>query len=231
MIGSSNFTSAGLWHLLKVVQEQMGSSAIVTRPFQRLLVDNKNAQVMDRITKNWADTRHELSPGDKGELLNAVRLLANISQSVFSVYRFGFFENVRKERFSAKSAGRYRVAHGKPPYSSFMQYSGTHAFSEAEACVLDLERGTGLMITPLVIWYPCKIHRDQENGHCFLFDKLKGDGDSMVARYKAAGFMCPLEVVPGDSEPSELLASLSQCRSQDPATDRLEGLHFTPLTS
>src|SRR5215467_6694025 len=80
--------SAGyLWHLLKAAQYQLGDQAVVSRPFHQLR-DEANSGLFDRITRKWAETRHELTIADNDELLNAVRLLANASYQVFSNYAF-----------------------------------------------------------------------------------------------------------------------------------------------
>ena len=182
-----------LWRMLESVQQQMGSKALISKPFQRLC-DSNNRHVFDQITRQWADTRHEITLPEKGALLVAVRLLANVCNAVFSDHLFGFFQNVQKERFSQRYTGRFRVAHGKPPYSAFVPYSGLQSFSEAEPIVVNMQTGDGLSLMPLMFWYPCQLHGDLENGHCFLFDKIKGDGTNALLRYKAANYPCSMEI-------------------------------------
>jgi len=215
-----------LWHMLKAVQDQMGARATTTQPFQRLM-EQRNSELIDRITKSWADTRHELSLGERNELLTAVRLLANVSQAVFTHYCFGYFQNVQPERFSNRHSGRFRLAHGKPPYSQFRSYAGVRSFSEAQAITVNLESGDALTLTPLVIWYPCVAHPEIENGHCFFFDKIRTDGQRVTARYKAASFPCQLEFHSGDGDGEELLRSLEELRSEDPHINRLSDLRFS----
>lgn len=216
--------SAGyLWHMLKTVQYQLGSKATASKPFQRLC-DPKNIHVFDQITRQWAEVRHEVSFAAKGELLDAVRLLANVSNAVFSEYSFGFFQNVQKERFSQRYTGRFRFAHGKPPYSSFVPYAGTQSFSDSEPILVNTQSGDGISLMPLMFWYPCQGHRDLENGHCFLFDKMKGDGADGGIRYKAASYPCSLETTHAQSEMVDLVEQLRRFKSEDPKLDRLHGL-------
>jgi hypothetical protein len=176
-------------------------------------MEQKNSELIDRITRSWADTRHELSLGERNDLLTAVRLLGNVSQTVFSEFHFGYFQNVQPERFSNRHSGRFRLAHGKPPYSDFRLYAGTRSFSEAQATVVHFQNGDALTLTPLIIWYPCAAHPEVENGHCFFFDKIRADGHGVTARYKAASFPCPLEFHSGDEDGAELLLSLEQLRT------------------
>lgn len=224
--GFPHRSASYLWHMLKTVQHQLGSRATASKPFQRLC-DSKNTGMFDQITRQWADTRHEITLTEKDALLNAVRVLSNVCNSVFSNYSFGFFQNVQKERFSQRYTGRFRFAHGKPPYSSFVPYSGIQSFSEAEPIMVNMETGDGLSLMPLMFWYPCKLHRDLENGHCFLFDKMKGDDMNAIIRYKAASYPCSIEITAAQSEMSDLFTRLLSFRSQDPQLERLHSLKLT----
>ena len=218
--------SAGyLWHLLKEVQHQMGKQGIISRPFGQLC-EGPNAALFDRITRNWAETRHELTLADQEEVLQAVRALANISNQVFSTYSFGYFEGVQRERLSNRYSGRFRIAHGKPPHTFSVDYSGSDSFSMAEALVLNVRNGDGLRLTPLVLWYPCVSHTDmdRENGHCYFFDKLKGEGDEATATFKAAGFPCQLQFTATNPETADLVSELVRLKSEDPSLERIHDL-------
>jgi hypothetical protein len=224
--GFPHRSASYLWHMLKSVHDQLGTRAVLSQPFQRLCAQS-NRELFDRITRRWADVRHEKAHVEERDLLSAVQLLANVSHIVFSNYAFGFFEGVQKERFSSRHAGRFRIAHGKPPYTSFATYVGPHPFSDAEALVVNMERGEGLSLTPLVFWYHCQSHRDHENGHCFLFDKMKDEGREVAISYKAAGFPCHLEITGAQEEMAPLVESLRTFTSQDPQLRPLGGMKFT----
>ena len=214
-----------LWHLLKDVQYQLGKQAVVSAPFQQLC-EQANAELLERLTRKWAEARHELTIADKDELLNAVRLLGNAAYQVFSKNSFGYFEGVQKERLSNRYSGRFRIAHGKPPHTEFLEYSGSHSFSGAEALLLNVSKGEGLVLSPLVLWYPCSNHpdMDKDNGHCFLFDKLKGEGAETRAKYKATGFTCQLEFTSADTAAGDLLTQLTQFTTNDPELFPVQGL-------
>ncbi len=124
-------SASSLWHMLKTTQEQLGENAVATRPFKALCI-GPSSGILDRITRQWAQVRHELSQTDRDDVLNAVRTLSNASHEVFGRYKFGYMEAVQKERFSTRYTGRFRIAHGKPPHTAFISYSGTQSFSEAE---------------------------------------------------------------------------------------------------
>lgn len=87
--------------------------------------------------------------------------------------------------------------------------------------LIDFEGGTGLSLMPLIFWYPCPNHRDIENGHCFLFDKLTEDRENLSARFKASGFACRLDVNSSDSELADLISVLGKFRIQDPCIEPL----------
>jgi hypothetical protein len=216
-----------LWHFLKEVQLQLGDKARISAPFHRLL-EVQNAKLLDEVLRQWAGAKHEKSIGfDKADLLGAVRLLANISHAVFQKYRFGFFQSVQKERLSKRHSGRFRIAHGKPPYGAFAMYSGTPSFSESDAFVLDLESGAGIPLSPLVFWYPCAAHPDHENGHCFFLDKVAEVDGQLVSSYKATGHTCTMQSDAKGAELSELTSQLGRFRQQDGDLEEVRELKFT----
>lgn len=204
-----------LWMMLQSVQMQLGKYSKITAPYKNLCIGD-NATVFERITKAWSQVRHELLPSEQAELLTAVRLLANISYDVFSRTPLGLFQYVQKEAFSQRYSGRFRVAHGKPPHANYLSYSGPHSFSDLEAFVVSPEASIALPLAPLIFWYPCPHHRELENGHCFLFDKLRGEGNTAEATFKAANYNCQLAVNQGHPELSELLSQLLIFRAEDP---------------
>jgi hypothetical protein len=214
----SNFphrSASYLWRLLGAVQVQLGKNSKITAPYKRLCI-GENAGIFERITKSWSQVRHELIPTQEIELLTAVRLLANVSHEMFSRTPFGLFQNVQKEPFASRYYGRFRLAHGKPPHVSYFSYAGPHSFSEAEAFVASPGESTALPLAPLVFWYSCPQHRDLENGHCFFFDKLKGEGNVAEATFKAANYNCQLTVTAEHRELSTLLSQLLAFHVQDP---------------
>jgi hypothetical protein len=221
-------SASAAWIMLRSVHEQLGNSAVITGPL-KVLFSSQNSALLDRITRNWAEVRHELGQSQKDDVHAAIRLLSNASQGIFGKYEFGYVESVQRERFSNRYNSRFRIAHGKPPYTEFFTCLGQQPFSEAEAMILDPSSGKGLLLTPLVLWYPCSAHPDLENGHCYLFDKLKGEGENAKATFKAAASPCQMGT---DSAPDtrELLDQLLQFKADDGRLSPLEGLTVTSVS-
>jgi hypothetical protein len=65
---------------------------------------------------------------------------------------------------------------------------------------------------------------DRENGHCYFFDKLKGEGDEATATFKAAGFPCPLHFTATNPETADLISELVRLKSEDPSLERIHDL-------
>lgn len=78
-----------------------------------------------------------------------------------------------------------------------------------------------------MFWYPCSAHPDKENGHCFVFDKAKEQGDDLRIRFKAMGSSCSLGVGPDTGELSALVAMVRDLRSQDPQLQAMKDLNLT----
>ncbi len=212
-----------LWHMLKTVHQQMGARAKISAPYKKLF-EASNLKTVERAIEMWTQARHDLTSTEKDGALAAVRLMANVSHSVFAKAKFGFFQNIQKEPFSQRYTGRFRVAHGKPPYSTFLPYSGKSSFSEAEAFLLVEEADLALPLTPFIFWYPCNSHQDQDGGHCFFFDKIKEETGGAIATYKAAGFMCHVSINASDVILSELVHQLVKFRTEDPRLELVQDL-------
>jgi hypothetical protein len=129
---------------------------------------------------------------------------------------FGFFENVQKERFSTRQTGRFRRAHGKPPFSDFDSYRGEHSWSESEAVLINRNEGSVLTLTPLIFWYPCSSHPDYRNGHCFFFDKMRGTGTDALATFKSADTPCVIEASATHPELGSLVSEIQGFQGEDP---------------
>jgi hypothetical protein len=225
--GFPHRSTSYLWKMLKSIQAELGKRAELTAPFKKLCVGD-NEMVFERMTTLWAQARHELSTAEKEDVLGAVKVLANVSHEVFSRTPFGFFQHVMKEPFSSRYAGRFRITHGKPPHTRYLAYHGHHAFSDVEAFVVWPERSIALPLTPLVFWYSCQLHRDLENGHCFVFDKLKGDDVSAEATFKAANYNCSL-MITSQSELSALRTQLLSLRVQDQKLETYQDVNLVNL--
>jgi hypothetical protein len=203
----------------------LGKRASVSAPFQALC-QGRNAELIGAMVDGWAQVKHEKAVSTNLDVLGTIRVVANVCHEAFNNYKFGYFEAVQK-KLGGKYKGRFRIARGRAPFPAFYQYTGTESFSENDAVLVNVETGTGLMLTPLAFWHPCSGHRDVEAGHCYFYDKWDGEGPSQRVTFKAAGFPCHLVLGPEHEDLGEVCAALAQWRACDPKLSFLSGLSFT----
>jgi hypothetical protein len=185
--------SAGpLWKLLRESLEQLGDKSDISAPYRKLLAPELR-RTIDKAVNFVAQEKHDKAEGVPPEMTEAIQALANVSQQVFSRSVFGFFEGVKRERFSNERSykGRFRHAHGQPPFITVSAYSGEEDFPELEAFLVDTEKSTALPLQPLFFWDNCAQHADANPGHCYLYDNEPVKGKFS---FKAAGHTCTREV-------------------------------------
>jgi hypothetical protein len=140
-----------------------------------------------------------------------VRILANVSQTVFTQNLFGFFEQVRKRRFAAGHEGLFRRASGASRFIDLYTYEGDEAFSEDQAFLVNISESAALPLEPLIFWHTCNRHADTDAGHCYLFDTISKD----VASYKAVGYSCVEQIGQGNGDFGQLSHRLAALASVD----------------
>lgn len=200
-----------LWKLLGESLKKLGNGKQISTPYSELVEDNF-LQVMEQTVDFLAQAKHEKASLESFDLLRSVKILANISNKVFVNNKFGFFENVQKQKFSKEYRGLFRQADGA--HSSFIKayrYVGPVSFSRDEAVLHNKEKGYVLGLQPLLFWDSCLSHRDVEEGHCFLFDKETEGG----FEFKAVGYPCSCEVTESDDY-VELTKCLQGMKKEDP---------------
>ena len=141
-----------------------------------------------------------------------MKILANVCNEVFKNFKFGYFENVQKERFGKNFVGLFRVAHG--PQANFYEifrYRGGISFSEDDPILFDSQNGIGRSLQPLIFWEKCSKHVDLDNGHCYMFDKANHDGSFS---YKAVGYNCQF-IVSQNSKLNEIANILIEMKEED----------------
>lgn len=218
--------SAGpLWQFVRNIMKKLGGKAVVSAPFQALC-HGRNAELIGTMVDAWSQVKHEKAPAKGLDVLGTIRIVANVCHEVFSKYKFGYFKAVQK-KLGGKYKGRYRVTHGRAPFSAFYQYAGSESFTDADAVLVNSETGTVLMLTPLAFWYACSAHRDLEAGHCFFYDKCEGEGPTLRATFKAAAFPCHLELGADHEELGWICTALAEWRTSDPTLALLRELSFT----
>jgi hypothetical protein len=204
-----------LWRLLRDCLKELGTDSVITQPYKEVLSPTFFAEI-DRAITFLGQLSHakasitEFNP-------RIVQILATVSQRVFSEHRFGFFENVEPERFrSGEFKGRFRLACGSNPIS-FLQtypYRGSVAFPNKTAYILHVETRTALPLQPLIFWYPCQRHPEEE--HCYLYDNRPQKLDpSRPFSYKAVWYPCTLQV----SQSVEDLASVAAAMTHSCESD------------
>lgn len=92
-------SASPLWALLKDCLQQLGNKATISSPYKELLSQELNEDV-DNVVRFLAQRKHGKASDTSVDVLRPVRVLANISQKVFANNSFGFFENVRKQKFA-----------------------------------------------------------------------------------------------------------------------------------
>ncbi len=229
LFGGLTQRSAGpLWAYLRDCLNKLGTNATVASAYRDLLSDEMY-RCIDTAVTNWSKYKHGKEMIRSAEVLRPVEVLANISHKVFSDWKFGFFEHVQLQRFGKLYKGRFRVAHGRPPFSRHLQYEGTEPFYESESALVDPENGMVIPLRPFIIWYPCERHPEDDTGHCFFFDKgesVRGS-DETVFSFKAAGNACTLSVSPEHPELVELASEIATIRKSDQKRPLLKALTFT----
>lgn len=204
--------SAGpLWGLLR---ECLGRSreSRLAGAFSVLLEDQFQRRLEAAIEALNQEKHHKAMPGG-GSSLEIVQLLGNLAQKTFSHARFGFFEDVQKRGFARNFEGRFRDAAGASQFFRSLPYSGSEAFSSAQAVVVVREKRQCLPLTPLVFWSSCDRHPDLDIGHCYFLDKA--DDRAHEYSFKAAGFACTL-LVALNGELGSLAEEVRAFRDADP---------------
>jgi hypothetical protein len=145
----------------------------------------------DGFINDLALVKHKKKSIAEVNHLMKVRLLANVVNRVFGDrLRFGYFQNVKQERFSQAHSGRLTIAHGDGYFIRALNYSGQHSFSDLQAFAASTD-GRAIALEPLLFWEQCPIH-PSDRPHCFLFDSANKDNTEF--EFKAAGLTCTLKV-------------------------------------
>lgn len=124
--------------------------------------------------------------------MHVIQIIGNICSRVFDNNVFGFFEQVRKQRFSKNYIGRFRKAHGRAPFIETLGYQGEEVYSEEQPLLLNKKSGNILFLQPLLFWDICVKHSNVHEGHCYYYDRF--DSKRGTYTFKAAEFNCACNV-------------------------------------
>jgi molecular chaperone DnaK (HSP70) len=205
-----------LWKLLQESLRELGKDAKIALPYRELISDTFYKEIDQSVTF-FGQNKHE-KEDDKGFNPRVVQILANISQKVFSSYRFGFFENVHQERFKGGAyKGIFRLAFGSNTnFGDSENYAGSMYFPNNVAYLVNFEERSALPLQPLIFWYTCEKHSDEE--HCYFYDKPEGRTRPYdTFSYKAAGFPCSFTVTQAHEELAPIADELIAYFDADPS--------------
>lgn len=205
--------SAGpLWSFLQECRNQIRDGESMCRSYNELL-EGDFFNIIDRLIGQIADHKHGKLSAASIDTVRPIQIIANVSHKSFRDNYFGFFEQVQKEKFSIDYQGRFRIAHGRFPFISALEYTGRDAFSGHEAVILNGKTGSVLTLQPLIFWDFCKRHRDLSERHCYVFDKV--DKKAGGYTFKAAGFNCTCNVSSDRKEYGVLAEQIERLRECD----------------
>jgi hypothetical protein len=213
--------SAGpLWRFLQDCLMQLGKNSEISAPYQELL-NPELYKLLNEAVDFVAQEKHDTVAETAVDLLRPTQILANISQKIFSANAFGFFEQVKRQKFttSRQYYGLFRHASGSPPFIKISEYRGPDDFPEGEPFLLNINAGTALSLHPLMFWDICRSHPDADPGHCYIFDIQPEKGKAKFS-FKAVGYPCKREVSESN-EYNDLARILMEYREHDPKTELL----------
>lgn len=135
--------------------------------------------IIDSVIDKLNDAKHHKLASEvivaDNEIRSAICKLGNLLQKLLHGQHIGFFEGVRKQGFSNKYSGVFRIADNAAPYYQTLDYVGQSSFSEEAVYLIDSSKGTALCLSPLLIWVAGSSYRG-EAPQCYAFDSMARDG-------------------------------------------------------
>jgi hypothetical protein len=100
--------SAGpLWGLLKDCLLRLGEKASISKPYRELLTPELFGPI-DQAVNALTEHKHGKMADNAFDPLRSIQILCNITSQVFSNCRFGYFQQVVRQRFSEEYRGYFR---------------------------------------------------------------------------------------------------------------------------
>lgn len=87
---------------------------------------------------------------------------------------FGYFNRMRNKPFEEKIIGEIICAHGNGIFTDKFVYEGDKYIPKQYAYLINKVDNYALNLFPLIHWDICSIHKDEDYGHCYFFDKFNG---------------------------------------------------------
>ncbi len=214
-----------LWHFSKEMIKKHSQTPKFCSGLPEL-IDASNFEIIDKAVNEITQHKHGKAEAKKINTIVSVQVIANICQKVFNKLKFGYFENVQKQKFSKEYTGLFRISHGRMPFFRALKYKGLTSFSDDEAIILNTETEDIMSLQPLIFWDNCEKHADISEGHCYFFDKYIEKSES--CQYKAAGFSCTCNAAK-DTQYCSLADQISEIQIEDKKMDLLSTGNFTAI--
>lgn len=206
--------SAGpLWDMLKRCASLSGAKwefgkellALTQEPF----LDELNHAV-----SQLAQAKH----GKRADGLDYARVLeriGNVLAKTLSGKLFGYFEDARRKPFSMNMfQGIFRNARGvAPPFIDVYEYEGLEYFPQEFVFLLDVERGAGLPLFPLLVRGIDQARSHHEEPDFFVYDIVRQDGKEIA--FKAVQEKNEVSLRPNGAL-AELFTATDALLQQDP---------------
>jgi hypothetical protein len=209
--------SAGpLWKLLKETTLCLKNRTENAKHLSKL-IDSDLGKEVENIINLIALAKHDKVDVKSINHSRVVKIIANLCSEIFKHAKFGYFENVQKEKFGKSFTGLFRVAHGpQPHFYEIYKYRGASTFSEDDPVLYNPQTETGLSLQPLIFWEKCCTHPDLDNGHCYMFDKANSDGSFS---YKAVGYSCQFSIDSRNVDMAGMVTALQGLKEEDCSFD------------
>ena len=213
VFGALSQRSAGpLWGMLRqlFVEQGFRKQATFTAPVAEIF-QGETCLLINAFVTEIAQQKHEKAePPDHHQPLLT---LANVCNRVFAQADFGYFENLRTEKFSKRVSGYYRIAVGQPPFIKSREVQLESLVPTVMPYLLLKDPAIALPLSPMLIWWQDpKIHMF-DHGFCYIFDFAAKDGNNFS--YKTVGRPDQLAVTTNHAELGELAQQLKAEREQD----------------
>jgi hypothetical protein len=182
------------WGLLKILLEKQSGNSF-TQPLIRILSPETKA-IIDKAVDDLNSSKHRKI--NAVEVTDAVERLLYCTSSFFSNKCFGFFRTVQKVPGPSKEyEGVFTEAHGhNSPFVETYRYRGREDFSVHDPVIFDKDNFIAFKLTPILFWKTCQKHTSLDQGHCYIFDKVRKDtGDvdfvTVLPEYDCASTFSP----------------------------------------
>ena len=144
--------SAGpLWGGIKKLSEAVGNKAHFSKCLVDFVSDPENQKLMDDLIDAIGGSKHRNK--SVFNYTSAITKLGNLVNSLFTQFKFGFFEVCHPSEFEeGVYQGIFRLAYGySPPFPQHLIYEGTQSFISSQVFLADVEGKRLLKLSPFLL--------------------------------------------------------------------------------